>query len=332
MSEKSDGFPLLKYLDGLVDELRRLSAAALAENGVEAVHDARVATRRLKAAVDLMKPVISGGHHKPFNKITRVLRRRLGEMRDLDVMLEHLGEVRSARHAPSVAWLKSRLEESRRQALARAAEDLPPSHVLPRLASWSGLRQEIIAAEEAVESVLAESIHGQLDEFAASAQRLVEQVKGNDPHEVRIAGKSLRYTLEMARIQGVRLPKRVLGGFKRIQTALGLWHDLVVLTERALSESVEAQLALHDAECEKSLLSLAAATFARSRRQLAKVVELWNQDGPALTKHIREALPLTVTDVEEPKQPALEPQRISISSTSNTSVELGGIGPAPAAP
>jgi CHAD domain-containing protein len=253
-------------------------------------------------------------------------------MRDLDVMLEHLGEVRSMRHAASVAWLKMRLEESRREALAAAAEALPASHVLPRLASWSGLRQEIIAAEEAVESVLAESIHGQLDEFAASAQRLVEQVKGSDPHEVRIAGKSLRYTLELARVQGVKLRRRVMSRFKRIQAALGLWHDLVVLTERALSESVQAQLALHDPECEKSLLSLAAVTFAKSRRHLAKVVELWNTDGGSLIEQIRGALPLTESAVESSDETRGEDQRISINSTSNTSVELGGIGPAPLAP
>jgi uncharacterized protein (UPF0261 family) len=105
-----------------------------------------------------------------------------------------------------------------------------------------------------------------------------------------------------------------------------------VLTERALSESVEAQLALHDAECEKSLLSLAAVVFAKSRRQLAKVVELWNTDGGALIEHIRGALPLTVSAAEPSDETSGDAQRISINSTSKISVESGGIGPAPLAP
>jgi len=54
MDTEKDDFPLLKHLDELVDDLRREVDAALAGEDVDAVHDSRVATRRLKAATELM--------------------------------------------------------------------------------------------------------------------------------------------------------------------------------------------------------------------------------------------------------------------------------------
>ena len=56
---------------------------------------------------------------------------------------------------------------------------------------------------------------------------------------MRIAGKALRYTLEMAVVEGHTLPGPVLKAFKRMQACLGLWHDYVVLTEAALRASLE---------------------------------------------------------------------------------------------
>ena len=47
---------LLAYLDDLVDHLRRLVPKALRGNNPEAIHDARVATRRLKAAKGCGRP------------------------------------------------------------------------------------------------------------------------------------------------------------------------------------------------------------------------------------------------------------------------------------
>ena len=59
---------------------------------------------------------------------------------------------------------------------------------------------------------------------------------------MRISGKSFRYTLEMAAVQGHKLPAGIMKNFKRMQEALGVWHDYVVLTERAMHVSLQALL------------------------------------------------------------------------------------------
>ena len=47
-------------------------------------------TRRLKAAIDVLQPILTPDHRKPFGKVLRNLRRRLGPLRDADVMIDHL--------------------------------------------------------------------------------------------------------------------------------------------------------------------------------------------------------------------------------------------------
>src|SRR4051812_26428693 len=85
-----DAYPLLQYIDELVDALRTLIPKAFKEWDIEAVHQARVSTRRLKAALDLLEPVLSAQQRKPFGQVLKKLRRQLGPLRDLDVMLDHL--------------------------------------------------------------------------------------------------------------------------------------------------------------------------------------------------------------------------------------------------
>ena len=46
---------------------------------------------------------------------------------------------------------------------------------------------------------------------------------------------------------GHRLPATVMRLFKKMQDALGQWHDLVVMAERLMSLSIEQLLAHHDA-------------------------------------------------------------------------------------
>lgn len=310
MSEKSPADPLIAYLDELVEDLRTLVPAAAKGDDVDAIHDARVATRRLKAGVDLLEPVLSGRHRKPFERVTKKLRKRLGPLRDLDVMLEHMTTFKAPRQQEAIAWLKEHLRDCREKVVDEAEKEESSARVLAKLGTWWGLREEICEAHDAITCLLAESVHLQLDAFAEQANELVAAVgrsstsnrngagassppRRNDPHQLRIAGKSLRYTLEMAKEHGQRLPADAMGLFKRLQEALGIWHDYVVLTERMLSESAESDLALHAPDLQVQMLGLAQLTLRKAQQQLNKVAELWKQRGEDLAGRIRQSFPLT---------------------------------------
>jgi CHAD domain-containing protein len=297
-------------MDELVESLRKLAPAALQQFDKESIHQARVATRRLKAATDLLQSVLSDEDGKPFTRAGRKLRRRLGPMRDLDVMIDHLETIQKrATHRTAAAWLQARLVEARDTARADSLEAESPNRVLAKLGNWWGLRMEVIEAKDQAHSLLARALHLQLDTFAEQANQLGdrESAAKHDPHQVRIAGKALRYTLEMAKREGHGIPGGVAKAFKRMQDSLGSWHDFVVLTERALRESLDALLAHHDMQLQRQVLDLSRMTLERARKELDQFSALWSAEGPELLKTIRAAVPLTQTAAGSKPVGAAEP-------------------------
>ena len=121
-----------------------LVPAALKDGEVDAIHQARVTTRRLRAALNLLGPVIPAKTQKPVAKTLRQLRRQLGPLRDADVMLGHLGELkRYSRHAPAIGWLEDHLTNRREQAATDALDDAPPAKTLAKLGAWWGVSEQI---------------------------------------------------------------------------------------------------------------------------------------------------------------------------------------------
>ena len=318
MSEvHENAFPLLKYLDSLVEELQKDVPKALREFDADAIHDSRVATRRLKAATRLLAPILHGDSVKKFEKALKKLRRRLGPLRDGDVMIENLSHVKGATHAAAVKWLGDTLSAQRDIARADAAGH-GPGKVLSKLAGWWELRDGIAESAEAVDNLLSQAVHLQLDEFVERAGRT-----GN-PHELRIVGKGLRYTLEMAAEQGHTLPKSTLKMFKTIQEYLGDWHDNVVIVQSAMAHSLDAELTYKDMALQQKVLNLSRMFATRAEKEFGKFSETWSESGAELSSQIRAAFPLTqpVTepktdpdppDLAEPATPEVLPTDVAVS-------------------
>jgi CHAD domain-containing protein len=304
-SDKKE-FPLLVYLDELVEDLHKNVNKALRAFDADAIHDARVATRRLKAAMGLLESVVSSEYRKPFEKVLKKLRRRLGPLRDLDVMIDHLQKTESiAAHAVAAAWMRERLSTQRDEQRLHAGKKGAPADVLAKLGSWWSVREEIVEAREAVDTLLSESLHLQLDAFAEQAGQLSTEPGSHreDPHQLRITGKSLRYTLELAKSQGHKLPAAILKGFKKMQEALGNWHDAVVLVERAMSTSLDHALSFHHPQTQDQLLKLTRLHLNQSERELANFSKLWQKHGRAVADTIRQRFPLTRAVTEPQKDP-----------------------------
>jgi CHAD domain-containing protein len=288
--------PLLKYLDGLVEDLHKNVSKALRDFDAEAIHDARVATRRLRAATKLLSPVLSDERRKPFDKVLRKLRRRLGSLRDLDVMIENLTKLAAETAQGSAAgYMKERLARQQSEERDRTRKKTSAADFLSRLGCWYSVREEIAESAEAIDSLLSESLHLQFDAFAEQSVQLGNDPAAhrNDPHQLRIAGKSLRYTLEMAKEQGHKLPASILKAFKKMQEALGDWHDDVVLVQCAMSMSLDQMLAYHRPATQDQMLKLARLFLVRSERELGKFAKLWEKHGSQVADAIRQRFPLS---------------------------------------
>ena len=72
------------------DELWEHSANVLDTSDIERVHDMRVATRRLRAVLEIFAPAFPRAHHHAVLKEVKRLADALGARRDPDVQLEAL--------------------------------------------------------------------------------------------------------------------------------------------------------------------------------------------------------------------------------------------------
>ena len=137
-------------------ELIDHSTGVLDIGDIERVHDMRVATRRLRAAMEIFSPCFPRTPYKAALKDVKALADALGERRDRDVAivaLERLtDEVGSAdRRGPGV------LVEDLREEQLQANEDLEPFVEADRLQALARRLAELVASARASVSEAAEA-------------------------------------------------------------------------------------------------------------------------------------------------------------------------------
>jgi len=83
---------------------------------IEGVHDVRVASRRLRAAMDVAAPAFPASWYKPLHALAKEITSELGAVRDRDVMLEYLRAEREAappNERPGIDRLIARVDRER---------------------------------------------------------------------------------------------------------------------------------------------------------------------------------------------------------------------------
>lgn len=208
----------------------------------EYLHDMRVASRRLRMALEVFAMAIPEEARTRFSEDLRFIGRALGRVRDLDVGLER------------VAAMEAEASEDERAALAVFATGLSIRRGQQRVALIEALDSERYAAlMEAAREWIAggppsgESVPGGGAPAYRVAPRLVvdaeaaldgayeEAERSMEPealHRVRLEAKRLRYTLEfLSPVLGagaVARAKRIVG----LQDFLGSHQDAVTLLAR----------------------------------------------------------------------------------------------------
>ena len=202
---------------------------------VQAVHQARVATRRIREALPL---VARGRTGKSLKKSVRKLTRALGPVRELDVALMNLDQLRNSGDVSeaAIARLRQLITEERQRVGAE----------MVRLISHFNLEKFQKKAVEAVAHGPEASGRRDPRRVAAALGRAARRAEGlraaidnaagiylpDRLHQVRITVKKLRYALEIAQdLSGSRATARVRT-LKRVQDLLGRMHDLEMLIAR----------------------------------------------------------------------------------------------------
>ncbi len=112
------------------EEMLSFTEVALEGRDPEGVHDMRVGSRRLRAAIELYRDVFPKRRLKPMLRDVKRLADALGHVRDLDVMLERLTADCAGRPRAQQAVLKEMMAEMKqerqeaRRALQQTIDDL----------------------------------------------------------------------------------------------------------------------------------------------------------------------------------------------------------------
>lgn len=300
---------LEQLLQDRVNHLRNLLAEVIVSADADSIHHARVTSRRLKAVIDLLKTTVSDELGRPFARSLRKLRKKFGPLRDVDVMLVHLSELRGKTSAAiAVDWISTQLIQRREELWRDAKRPKWRRRVSAGLAEWETIRAAFASQDIDWKSLVTESAGAQLKAFSDSADLVLEQ-RGLKPdaaastsnvHDVRIAGKHLRYTLELMEPLGIAVPKTVMKSFKKLQEALGVWHDFVVLGENVLQESLDELIAVNDANLYGAILELARECWKQGERSLNRFVDAWTEYRTELTETIDRALTSPAAIDEKP--------------------------------
>jgi CHAD domain-containing protein len=231
--------PLAQSLGRRVEALTSHLDAAL--GGQEhAIHQARVASRRLREIV----PIVIDARSRRGALLRRRLKgltRALGPVRELDVACSLLTMRAAGKAAPGVVALRAHLTERRVAALEALRDAVGPrrsARLQERLTDLAGdvdgaarrgqadlpARERRRLARRVIDR--ARSLGGAVAD--AGAILIVDRV-----HTVRIAAKRLRYALELTGELKLARTAALVTSLKAVQDVLGELHDLDVLRHQA---------------------------------------------------------------------------------------------------
>lgn len=270
--------------EGVV-QLVRSDPAVRTDAGMESVHDARTAIRRIRSDLQMLGPVLERTWARPLAEHLEWIGSLLGAARDADVMLDRLHRQSSAVPADD-ATAAQPIVEAYERARNEARERVR-----------AGLREPCYASliDEAIAAVKHPRFAVDPDDRAAAwmpkvlrrawkrARKRVEIVDATPTnrqlHQVRIGAKRLRYIAEAFEPVAGRSARSFVKRLTRFTALLGEQHDAVVNQQRLQEYATQPAVAFVAGQL-TALEGSAAAAVRREwraawRRTTAKRRRFW---------------------------------------------------------
>ncbi len=205
--------------------------------GIGPVHRMRVASRRLRVALQVLEGGLPDKKCRKWRKKVRFFGRALGAARELDVQRRFFRQLRrsaaAVRYADGIDLIGEYLTSERRKVQKRLTRLFKKDGFCGSIAGIDTYLKKRLAAEYAD---TAESFNGRVSCFARAQLKellLLEPVilrPGNEKllHGMRIAAKKLRYTLELLGSPRQKLA-RYIRAVTDVQDILGDIHEMDVM-------------------------------------------------------------------------------------------------------
>jgi CHAD domain-containing protein/CYTH domain-containing protein len=206
---------------------------------IEALHDFRVAVRRLRSQVRAYRPWLGAAAKRKVRRRLAHFAHATNAARDAEIQLEWLEAARtslSRGERSGLNWLARRLRSNRRTAYAAARRSVRSGFEEFARSMDDALSDASPDAPPFAEAV-ASLLRTHADDLGSKVAAIRSAADRRAMHEARISAKRLRYLLEPLRGE-LRGTKAVVRSFKELQDLLGQIHDTHVI-EATLATSLE---------------------------------------------------------------------------------------------
>lgn len=210
----------------------------------EAIHDVRVATRRLQEVLDVFAPALPQRERERLRRRARQIRKSLAEVRDVDVLVDVVGGLRAdpgRRTGRGLATLERRLLMIAAGLRHRLGLFARPAGVRGRGLRIDGIRKRATALLAFPVTSTDRRTEVAAQRFASARAREVRAAlpaahsgRAGALHRLRVAVKRYRYCLETLEAWGRGPFGEEIAQARGIQEKLGAVHDLDVLIGMAL--------------------------------------------------------------------------------------------------
>ena len=201
----------------------------------EHVHQARVATRRLRSDLRTFGDVLDPGWTARVRGELRWLGQALGRVRDADVLALRLraqaAEELTERDVQGFTELEQRLSQQRQAAYAELLEALGSDRYIDLLDALTAPPSFRAGAEEELATpargAVARFVRRPWKSLRRAVAKLDENPTDQELHQIRIKAKRLRYSAEAAAVAVGKPARRLAKAAANLQDVLGAHHDAV---------------------------------------------------------------------------------------------------------
>jgi CHAD domain-containing protein len=224
---------LARSLDERWEVFRRQLARSVRRPSEPAIHDLRVATRRLIALLSMIDSAAPPGR---LGKVRRQLRGHLkafNELRDVHVQLLRVGGM--VRRFPQLRSFAADLRMRERRLMREATREVRSIRVISLERVLAEELENLLhllgdRSMKAAGSVMLAGMGGRAFAVAVQRRLAIDPADPRSFHRFRVAFKKFRYTVEILRPQLGWVTKGTLKQMNAYQTAMGEIQDLQVLT------------------------------------------------------------------------------------------------------
>ena len=215
------------YAAPLVDDAIELANAVREDASPEALHKLRVSLRRLRSLWWAFEPLLDKGENTCQRALYKYLANAAGKTRDWDILIELIARDERVAHE-----MTPTLEAARGGALETSRETLSNADVKHLLQdALSSANKELNTARERVplQKFVDKRVSASERSLKKRIKRASRAKRSNYTafHDVRKAGKKVRYLLEFFGPVLSGSHKRILKRLKQIQKRFGTLNDIV---------------------------------------------------------------------------------------------------------